>query len=357
MKELPIEEKARRYDEAYKKEAVRFGSDVADEIFQLSEDERIRTAIIHFISHTPTVPKGVIDKETMLAWLEKQGEYNHTDKTEPKFKNEQWIVWQDKCYKVNDNGCGYELVDKNGLSTSLEYGTIDENAHLWDITKDAKDGDVLVCKDYGYNSYILFGEKNIHCWYNGQTEHFHPTTSCKLRKDATIYPATKEQRYLLFQKMHEAGYMYDSESKQLLSLKAEVVDEQNPVWSKEDALRLEEVICMIEANGRWVRSDDAVKLVLEWLKSLKDRVLPKQEWSEEDKYNLSDIEAMIHTMKGDGLNADRLINWLKSLKPQNRWKPSDGQMKALKEACDEHWEPDGLDPLYTLYQDLKKLKE
>jgi hypothetical protein len=39
-----------------------------------SEDEKIRGAIIHFISHTPTVPKGIIGKETMLAWLEKQGE-------------------------------------------------------------------------------------------------------------------------------------------------------------------------------------------------------------------------------------------------------------------------------------------
>jgi len=27
----------------------------------------------------------------------------------------------------------------------------------------------------------------------------------------------------------------------------------------------------------------------------------------------------------------------------------------LKEACDKHWEPDGLDPLYTLYEQLKKL--
>ena len=41
-------------------------------------------------------------------------------------------------------------------------------------------------------------------------------------------------------------------------------------------------------------------------------------------------------------NAD--IEWLNSIRPQNRWKPSDEQMKALKIACDEHWEPDGLDP-------------
>lgn len=39
-----------------------------------SEDERIKGAIIYFISHTPTVPKGTIGKETMLTWLEKQGE-------------------------------------------------------------------------------------------------------------------------------------------------------------------------------------------------------------------------------------------------------------------------------------------
>ena len=32
MKELSIEEKARNYDEVYKKVAVRFGSNVADEI-------------------------------------------------------------------------------------------------------------------------------------------------------------------------------------------------------------------------------------------------------------------------------------------------------------------------------------
>ena len=41
---------------------------------------------------------------------------------------------------------------------------------------------------------------------------------------------------------------------------------------------------------------------------------------------------------------------------QTTWRPSEAQMKALKDACDEHWEPDGLDPLYTLYQDLKKIR-
>lgn len=47
--------------------------------------------------------------------------------------------------------------------------------------------------------------------------------------------------------------------------------EQKSAWSEEDALRLEEAIYMIKARG-WIRGDDAVKLVLDWLKSLKQRI-------------------------------------------------------------------------------------
>ena len=53
------------------------------------------------------------------------------------------------------------------------------------------------------------------------------------------------------------------------------------------------------------------------------------EWSEEDRYNLSSIEGMIHTLKGDGRSADRLIAWLNSLRPQKQWKPSEEQITAL----------------------------
>lgn len=52
MKELSMEEKAKAYDEAREKIAVRFGTNVAEEIFsefEESEDERIRKEIIDFI--------------------------------------------------------------------------------------------------------------------------------------------------------------------------------------------------------------------------------------------------------------------------------------------------------------------
>jgi hypothetical protein len=47
--------------------------------------------------------------------------------------------------------------------------------------------------------------------------------------------------------------------------------------------------------------------------------------------------------------------WFKEhVYPQSRWKPSDEQMLALKEAVDEHFDIDG-GALWHLYEDLKKL--
>lgn len=141
------------------------------------------------------------------------------DKVEPKFHKGEWIVWQNKCYKVNYNGCGYELIDQNGLSTSLEYGTIDENAHLWDIIKDAKDGDILV---NGSNIFIFSHLSDTramgYCHINLDDGRFYDDkdkTECFGLIDTVFSPATEEQRNLLFAKMKEAGYQWDAENKEL----------------------------------------------------------------------------------------------------------------------------------------------
>ena len=184
-----------------------------------------------------------------------------------------------------------------------------------------------------------------------------------------------------------------------------LIEGQKPDWSEEDEKCLENAIMYCE----WAR-DKAPDLYcyetseksINFLKSFKGRVQPKHEWSEEDNAMLISIENILigrgHSFHDKEINwlkslrpqpkqsldedtqqwidtiikdyedlydADKdhratiqaKINILKSLRPQNRWKPTEWQMKSLKEACDEHWEPDGLDPLYTLYQDLKKLME
>jgi hypothetical protein len=56
-----------------------------------------------------------------------------------------------------------------------------------------------------------------------------------------------------------------------------------------------------------------------------------QEWSEEDEKILQGIWDEILANKHDAKECewktyDKFLNWLNSLRPQNRWKPSDEQM-------------------------------
>jgi hypothetical protein len=106
------------------------------------------------------------------------------------------------------------------------------------------------------------------------------------------------------------------------------------------------------------------KDVIDWLKSLKDRVQPqpKQEWSEEDKkmYNV------VHDLAWESYKTSRrldiptfgIINdWLKSLRPQKQWKPSEGQLECLGyaiEKAEKDWSPLTNNRIYLT---LKALKE
>jgi hypothetical protein len=192
-------------------------------------------------------------------------------------------------------------------------------------------------------------------------------------------------------------------------------EQKSAEWSEEDETKIKSIITFLKSpslcamNGNKGIIDENIK----YLKSLKDRVQPEQEWSEDDEqYLLVCKNALRKYQITNKWDSDIISRWLdnklKSLRPhinvtdeelaqakkeaynevldkieyhddwptfddgwsaaiwylkkrngipQNRWKPTDEQMKALKEACDKSWEPDGLDPLYTLYEDLKKLKE
>ena len=62
-------------------------------------------------------------------------------------------------------------------------------------------------------------------------------------------------------------------------------------------------------------------------------------WSEEDEHRITDTIYFLDTIKKHYASTEELcscIEWLKSLKERYTWKPSDEQMIALKESCDEH---------------------
>jgi len=394
MKELSIEEKAKAYDKAFRIAQELYNDPNSSNVgkryvytvlpeFKVSEDEKIRKELLSFLkAGSPYYCPNNKRRQEWVTWLEKQGEqkpaiemksaeeslgidsntYNEivdeciygkqkpTDKVEPKFHEGEWIVWQNKFYKVNDNGCGYELVDQNGLSTSLEYGTVDENAHLWTI-KDAKPGDILFHSDSASNGIFIFKEllkyefsEKVICYCDYDSEdHFclgeHHT--CCWADAKILHPATKEQCNLLFQKMKKAGYEWDVEKKELKKqdeieipfgakdselqeavynipkgFHAEVErnkvvikqGEHNSAWSEEDTETLNGIVnylftstdvSSIEGSDKWY----------DWLKSLKNRVIPKQEWSEEDEEMLN---VVIKSCEQCG--NEYAYSWLKSLK-------------------------------------------
>ena len=87
-------------------------------------------------------------------------------------------------------------------------------------------------------------------------------------------------------------------------------------------------------------------------------------WSEEDYYNYGIIQYMLNNECVGKADKENAINWFKSLKDrvqqQNRWKPSDEQMKALDFAAN-YIVPAELcvkrKVLKELLEQLKKLRE
>ena len=427
MKELSIEEKARRYDEAKLRISAAYNNNrctigFMNEIFpELKESKGEKTKrILHSISSKMSFHlRDIFTEEEFQcfdawshAWLEKQGEQKLADKVEPKFHEGDWITDGNITIQIEaiKNNCYLYCGDCALYSTK----TADKVYHLWTI-QDAKDGDILAVEPIeGYHSpfVAIYKKQNeedfdSYCFigfddkfYKGETGH----------STEDVHPATKEQCDLLFQKMKEAGYEWDAEKKELKKV------EQNPAeWSEEDEDAINMAVIALEdmysenepettyagyslpfdkAASRLKSLKERVQpqLKQEWsvedermldemhkffdthkvpslkhdmndyakfinrLKSIRDRVLPKQEWSEEDKNMLQSILDEYKSMPIEKRN------WLKSLKPQSKWKPSDEQMKALEHAinCYSCISPTNTEEVYTLEimkEQLKKLRE
>ena len=143
----------------------------------------------------------------------------------------------------------------------------------------------------------------------------------------------------------------------------------NPAWSEEDERNLDWLITVCERI--YYKSDPQVSpesalMLREWLKSLKDRVQPRQEWSEEDKELLDYVCSILtdNFNENDKFDLEKpcigaLVDWLKSLRPKSQWKPSDEQLAALLTAIGDEKKTGSevAKVLRELYYELKKLRE
>jgi hypothetical protein len=104
--------------------------------------------------------------------------------------------------------------------------------------------------------------------------------------------------------------------------------EKKAAWTPMDEQRVENLLAIIEGHG--------YPGEVAWLNSLKDRVQPKQEWNEEDKIMLQYAIEHFERQKRNCIDGgDRkksmqeFIDWLKFLKyrvqPQQEWSEEDEQ--------------------------------
>ena len=155
---------------------------------------------------------------------------NTSSKIESKFKVGDWIVRGDTIAQILDIQEQYYVgLDINGKDFTSSRFLNDAKIHLWSI-EDAKEGDVLVASD---GSLFIFAKVKDNAAYyhfslckNGSKEISDGNHAWETAK--SCYPATKEQRDLLFSKMKEAGYKWDAEKKELKKIEQKLADKVEP---------------------------------------------------------------------------------------------------------------------------------
>lgn len=243
--------------------------------------------------------------------VEKQGDQNHTDETKPKFHEGEWVVDKDGLVKrilsykngVYKHTCGYSAK------------RFEDEWRRWTI-KDAKDGAVLATP----NCILIFkkllpedgGVSYCHYDFGSSTPQFdfNKDENWYFGKETKVYPATKEQRGLLFKKMKEAGYEWSEETHELKEIDNEEINGEDygidSLWHAQQIL--EKTLGEVEGY----QSDDGIlehKCAISAVKKLYAQ--KPVEWGEEDKKMLDDIimcgERHCYLDVGN-------ITWLKLLK-------------------------------------------
>lgn len=375
---LKTEEKAKAYDRAKEKIVLRFGSNVAEEIFSEfdeSEDEKIISAIRKAIEAKVENLGNGVTRTACLAWLEKQRKPIDEEKVligvrkdaalsimkfldrctlgmclsgmeradlEDAVVNSDWSKAYDymkkklekQCepkFKVGDyvvDNCGYvwriegiinqfyilEGIDGGESRPTIEW--VNKTFHLWDITEDAKNGDVLASKDEkdilifrriepstSFSSYYNIKGRGNYGW-------------C----DSYFIPATKEQRDKLEKSMADAGYAFDFDEKKLKKIEQKPADEVEPKFHKGDWVIYKQGKELKEIEDEEYNDEDYGIDGLWHAKNILEKSLGKVDGYQTDDGILDHKCAISSVSK----------LYKEDAKIKNRWKPSEEQIYWLK---------------------------
>ena len=374
-----------------------------------SEDEKIRKDLIIYLRSILSNKKyGDKFIEGWIAWLEKQGENANfrnkiqigdkvtrnedcmlvnlsqlkrvakpADKVEPKFKVDNWIVYKNDIWKVCNISLQnyYELLKINNEVSTRLIKDVDEDAHLWTI-QDAKDGDVLTYSDSRNNVYLCiykeYKNERVYDYCTLDKESFWEHGNWNYLASFNYAPATKEQLNTLLKAIVYAGYTFDFEKKELKKIKQKSI-ELDGNRSKELSLSLQIQAYLntasdeLYAKGKPLYSEKKIeyihKCILMWQKLHHAYFYQKPVvWSKEDEKKIDSIIETIRIRKFENPQLAPVyegdINWLKSLRPQSTWKPSDEQIEILDMVLsNESMDDNVANILRKLREQLKKLRE
>ena len=341
MKELSIEEKARAYDEAIKKAAALYKASepmsgcnvIIETLFPElaeSEDEKVRKELIKHLKELSdwkedeVIPvKNPSYYRQWISWLEKQAER----------KTPQWMI---------------DFLDdyRRKIGCSLDH----------DEARDV-DGKILCIMQWLENQGAQKPEEN-----KGNIGGISANWS---EEDEKILGDIIEDVMTL----HSGKTLGVIRNKinWLKSLKGRVQTKHE--WSEEDSYYINNIIHIIEEiNNAPLKRREDWEAYINWLKSLRSQNnITEKELAQAKKNAYNDALDKIEYHSGeptfdDGWSA--AIDYIrkKSLRPHNRWKPSDEQMEALKAMaryCDIATSFDAYKQrvVESLYSELKKLKE
>ena len=223
-------------------------------LFIPEEDEEFRDCIIMRISDATPATKEQCD---LLFQKMKEEGYEWDDEREeikkiPKFNVGDWVVDEEdntifQIVEVLDNTYTYKTIE--GKEYFCTHYSLENDVRSWTI-QDAKPGDVLACcdnKPFIFKGFFDLNFPNCLAAYCGVTleNQFGHCNGKTFWTNQDVKPATKEQCNLLFQKMHEAGYEWDAEKKELKKIENKPDDlidnmvKEVADWSEKDEENLQ----------------------------------------------------------------------------------------------------------------------
>lgn len=291
------------------------------------EDEKIRKEIINFLELPHPQFVGKRDHEKWISWLEKQGEchISHDDEIMIKQLTEYFTT-------------GHGLQNTN--ETVVEW--------LNDVKeKLEKQDEVVSDKDD-----IEVEEKGIREAFNKIEDE----KQCKQKPQRMISAEAKEAMY---------NKPADTVEPKCEESKTKIFDAPTP---------FEDKLYAFVAACEFLAIPSKIEFILEHsqeiLDAAKEQIGKEQSstWSEEDekeyKYVLKFVDNILNNCgnKKDYEHCKRCYDWLKSIRPQSHWKPSDEQVEAIRLArsfvtddFNEH--PTLSEILMELEEQIKKLRE